>query len=448
MREAISRLARKDFRPVIFMQPLGFFRRTSEDVRTISEYLQRQNQQLADEGFSLRAILSGMVEGVMIVDPSQRIRLVNEALGKMFQFDISPINRTVAEVFFQPDLQRAVRETLEDGSGRVLELLFRPTREPAQPELHFEVYASPLNPGAHRAARGAVVVFHDITKLKGLEATRREFVANVSHEFRTPLAIINGYIETLQDGALDDRPMAEKSLAVMHTHCQRLNLLIDDLLTISRLEHQSVRLSLQQTDLREILARVIEQVEADIRLDEAKVEVRFGLGEAIVEADPWRMEQVFFNLLINAFRYATRPGCVLKVGIDCRVEDGFAEIRVSDNGPGIPRDDQPHIFERFYRVHKDRSRVAGGTGLGLSIVKNIILAHGGKVRVESEAGEGAAFVISLPVSISGLPAAPSTEMGLHQFAEAASPPKKTAPRRTPKKIRKASGQVEGGSTSR
>lgn len=397
VRDSIARLARRDFRPVILVHPLGLFRKTAENLRSISEFLQLQNQQLTDEGFSLRAILSSMVEGVMIVDPAQRIRLVNEALTRMFAMDRSPMNRTVAEVFIHSDLQQAIQKTFQQGEGNLLELTVRGAGMSG--DRRFEVYASPLNPGSGKAVRGAVVVFHDITQLKKLEATRREFVANVSHEFRTPLAVINGYIETLMDGAMEDREMAGRSLEVMHKHCGRLNLLIEDLLTISRLEHQAMSLNIQKVDLRELFDRTLEHLEPSIRETGGKIRAEFPGGDVAIEADPWRLEQVFFNLLTNALRYGSAEDKPAEVVFHCQLDGSEAELRFSDNGPGIPLEDQSHIFERFYRVHKDRSRIAGGTGLGLSIVKNIVLAHGGSVSVESVPGEGATFLVRLPVAI-------------------------------------------------
>lgn len=394
LRQVLDRLANRDFRPVIFNHPLGFFRRTAVNVRRISELLQRQDQQIADEGFSLRAILGSMVEGVMIVDAGERIRLVNDALSRMFEFPNSPINRSILEVFLNPELRYAVESTLREGRSRSAQIQYRLPASGASKI--FEVYSSPLNPQAGRAAAGAVVVFHDVTLLKALEAVRREFVANVSHEFRTPLSIIGGYVETLLDGALDDRAMAEQSLRVMERHCQRLNLLIDDLLTISRMEGRESDIELHPVNVREIVERVIEQLAPAIVERQAQVTVDFPPDSIFIEADARRLEQVCLNLLTNALRYGATVDN--RVAVSGKLGADYSEIRFSDNGPGIPFEDQPHIFERFYRVHKDRSRDAGGTGLGLSIVKNIVMAHGGDVSLESTPGAGATFIVRLPCS--------------------------------------------------
>jgi len=396
LRETLRRLAAGDFRPVLMNSRKGVFKETSGHVRRISEQLQQLDRQIADEGFSLRAILSSMVEGVLITDHTQRIRLINEPLHRMFEMKQSPINRTIMEVFCNHELQQAIEQALLDGNPRHIEISLQSPEREGYSTKHLEVCAGGLNPKPRGLTLGAVVVFHDITAVKNLEGVRREFVANVSHEFRTPLAIINGYIETLLDGALDDRPMAEKSLKVMHRNGERLTLLIEDLLTISRMEHRSPQIELQYVALPSVLHRVIEGLEPAIAERHASVTVDCPPEAAEIEADPRRIEQVFANLLENALRHGPADGALIRIAATRRQND--LEIVFSDNGPGIPYDDQPHIFERFYRVHKDRSRTAGGTGLGLSIVKHIVQAHGGSVSVESVPGHGASFKVLLPVS--------------------------------------------------
>ncbi|MEO8204686.1 MAG: ATP-binding protein [Chthoniobacterales bacterium] len=396
MRLAIQRLANGDFRPLVMGATFPSFRNTASDIHKITDLLRTQVQQLSDEGFNLRAILSSMIEGVLIVDSDLRIRLANESVERMFGLTQSPINRTVIEVFRRHEIQQAILETLEKKSPRQIELSYENRQEERTTLRYFEVSSMALVPASSTKAIGAVVVFHDITEVKNLETIRKEFVANVSHEFRTPLSIIHGYIETLADGALEDRPLAEKALRVMHKHTQRMNLLIDDLLTISRLEYRSTPLNFERLNLRQALEHTIEQLESSIQERNATVSIEFSAEEAVVEADSRRIEQVYFNLLTNALQYGARE--MPQITIGATRKEGSIVLSVSDNGPGIPLEDQPHIFERFYRVHKDRSRDAGGTGLGLSIVKNIILAHGGEVSVESIPGEGAKFLFSLPIT--------------------------------------------------
>lgn len=392
LRDVIRAVANDEPSPPIVRSSLRPFAQISADLGRIADRQRRQRRQLADEGFSLRAILGSMVEGVIIVDPSQRIRLANDALHTMFELTQPPMNRTVLEVFAHPGLSAAIERALREVRSVMLEIHDAPRIGESHPDRYYRVNLAPLLPAGGATPAGVLGVFNDVTEVRVLEAVRREFVANVSHEFRTPLSIIGGYVETLLDGALDDRPMAERSLRTMQKHSERLNLLIEDLLTISRLEHRSMPLEFRVVNLREILRRVVDQLEPRIEEKGAAVELALEVEEA--EVDPVRIEQVFFNLLANALKHAAVDG--LQVRVSSRSRGPDIEVAFTDNGPGIPYRDQPHVFERFYRVHKDRSRDAGGTGLGLSIVKNVVMAHDGRVSVRSTPGAGATFKITLP----------------------------------------------------
>ena len=391
LRDLIRALADDESSTPIVRSSMRPFAQISADLGRISERLRRQRRQLADEGFSLRAILSSMIEGVMIVDPSQRIRLANDAIHTMFDLTRSPINRTVLEVFHHPELASAIERSLSEVRTVILEIRDEQRIGDTRPERHFRIHLSPLAPAGGSTPAGVLGVFNDVTEVRTLEAVRREFVANVSHEFRTPLAIINGYVETLLDGAMDDRTMAARSLEVIRKHGERLNFLIDDLLTISRMEHREPELKCCIVSLNKILAQLLEQLDSRVRGRKATVELALEIDH--IEIDPPRIEQAFFNLLTNALQYSDDG---VTVRISSRQRGDEIEILFADDGPGIPYQDQPHIFERFYRVHKDRSRDAGGTGLGLSIVKHVAMAHGGHVSVRSTPGAGATFKISLP----------------------------------------------------
>jgi two-component system phosphate regulon sensor histidine kinase PhoR len=391
LRDLIRALADDEARTPIVRSSMRPFTQISADLGRVSDRLRRQRRQLADEGFSLRAILGSMIEGVAIVDPTQRIRLANDALFTMFELMISPLNRSVLEVFHNPELSAAIDRSLREVRTIILEIRDTPRLGDKRRERHYRVHLSPLLPTGSSKPAGVLAVFNEVTEVRALEAVRREFVANVSHEFRTPLAIISGYVETLLDGAIDDRGMAERSLDVIQKNARRLNLLIDDLLTISRMENRQQELDCRPTNLGELLDRVREQLESRIRERGATVEA--ALEVEMAEIDPGRMEQVFYNLLANALQYA---GEGVHVRVTSRLRGDEIEITFSDDGPGIPYHDQPHIFERFYRVHKARSRDAGGTGLGLSIVKHVAVAHGGHVSVRSTPGAGATFRIALP----------------------------------------------------
>jgi two-component system phosphate regulon sensor histidine kinase PhoR len=243
--------------------------------------------------------------------------------------------------------------------------------------------------------RGSILVFHDLTRLRQLENTRQEFVANVSHELRTPLSLIKGFVETLLDGAKDDPELAGRFLRTIEKHTDRLTYLIEDLLTISRLESGQIVMNLHEVELRQEAAKVIEDLQARATGKSARLQNEVP-AELTARADTDRLQQVLFNLIENAIKYGRTEGTVVIGGK--RDEAGKVELWVQDNGPGIPADAKERVFERFYRVDRARSRETGGTGLGLSIVKHIVQAHGGEVWLKSELGQGATFYFTLPVS--------------------------------------------------
>ncbi|MFZ4778429.1 MAG: sensor histidine kinase [Terrimicrobiaceae bacterium] len=323
------------------------------------------------------------------------MRLVNDALLKLLALQDSPLNRPLIEVFRKHELQKALETALQEGTPQEIEITLEiPGPRGGYEIKHLDVHVSGLMPEPGAAPMATLVVFHDVTAIRRLEATQREFLANVSHEFRTPLSIINGYVETLMDGALEDPEMAQRSLRAIHKNSRRLALLIDDLLSISRLEERAKLLEFQPVNLRELLDHVLEHLEPNIRERHALIEIDWAPDAVLAEADGRRLEQVYSNLLGNALRYGDAQQLV--VNITARKQGNDICITFANNGPGIPLSDQAHIFERFYRVYKDRSRDAGGTGLGLSIVKNVVEAHGGCVSVESQPGSGAAFRVCLP----------------------------------------------------
>jgi len=336
-----------------------------------------------------------MTEGVAVTGPDLRIRQVNKSAVAMFHLGSRINGSLLPEVFMSHELQSVAQRVVKTSVVQRGELdVVIPGRKD---RCHLLVTAAPLNSPGKRTPGGYLFVFHDVTRLRELEAVRREFVANVSHEFRTPLSIISGYLETLSEESID-REMIEKSVAVMSRHAARLNNLIDDLLTISRMEEKAARLEKSRISLEPLLRGVIEQLEREST--ERGVSVRLVVGEGIpfIEVDAYRMEQAFSNLLINALRHGVRHagGEAVSVVVSIAAEGNDVAVSFRDNGPGIPLADQEHLFERFYRVGGDRARQSGGTGLGLSIVKNVVQAHGGRVTLESRPGEGATFTIRLP----------------------------------------------------
>jgi two-component system phosphate regulon sensor histidine kinase PhoR len=335
----------------------------------------------------LEALLDSMVEGLLVLDAAGRITLSNRAAEALFGFSRLMTGGTLLE---------AVR------NHEVAALATRLATEPVilDHELRLEglaprvlqINGAALNDAAG-ARTGAVLVFHDLTRVRELEGARQEFVANVSHELRTPLSLIKGAAETLLDGAKADPVALDRLLAIIDRHADRLTLLIDDLLMLAKLESGRLALNLQPCGLRTAVQETLNDLAP--RADARAMHLENALpDDLLVLADPDRLSQVLSNLIDNGIKYGRACGVVTVSGRP--LGHGRVEVCVRDDGPGIPPEARARVFERFYRVDKARSREQGGTGLGLAIVKHVVLAHGGEVRVESEAGQGAAFFFTLP----------------------------------------------------
>lgn len=354
--------------------------------------LGRLDRQHTGQLAQLEATLGSLQEAVLIIDPNNRVLLANQAFHAIFP---------QAGAILGNRLELALRN---DAFLRLVEKVRGGSAQPRQ-EIEFvdaggstwvEVTASVIALLDGEPGRGLLFVLHDITRQKRLESVRKEFVANVSHELRTPLSVIKGYVETLVD-AQDAMPPAdrERFLKTIQRHAERLNSLLEDLLALSRLESAQPGLARERVDLGQLLASAAE----DFRSRPAARAHRLGLsvdpGTPPVLADPLKLGQVLDNLVSNALKY-TPPGSRIDISARMATVD-TVEVAVRDDGPGIPEEDLPHIFERFYRVDKGRSREKGGTGLGLSIAKHIVQLHGGKVWAESRPGAGTAFFFTLPV---------------------------------------------------
>lgn len=356
-------------------------------LNQMSSQLETRLRELASEKADLNTTLSNMVEGVLVVDAKGKIRLANDALRQQFNLTETALGKTVMEVIRNAGLQDLITEALGAGQIRGRELPFL-----VPEERFFDVNATVLRAQGETVA-GAVVVLHDITRIKRLENIRKEFVANVSHELRTPLAIIKGYVETLQDEPAPDPASSQQFLQTIQKHSRRLEALIEDLLSISALESQQARLNFDAIPLTAAAATVVDELAAQAGEKSITVVVEIPADLPTVRADDHRLHQVFFNLLDNAVKYTGTGGRVI---LTAKASGDMIEVCVADNGPGIAPEHLPHVFERFYRVDKARSRELGGTGLGLSIVKHIIQAHGGRVWAESELEKGSRFYFTVP----------------------------------------------------
>jgi len=334
-----------------------------------------------------QALFNSMSEGVLILDPSGRVQLVNRSLLEFFGLKVDVHGQTIMEAFRLQELLEVTKRLPQERTIEGVELELTG----ANPRwLQFSAATMMDREGTQR---GSILVFHDLTRLKHLESTRQEFVANVSHELRTPLSLIKGFVETLLDGAKDDPELATRFLLTIEKHTDRLTFLIEDLLTISKLESGQIVMNLHEVELKQETERVLEDLQARANAKNTRL-VNQLPGELSARADADRLQQVLFNLIENAIKYGKPEGTVTVGGSANGAER--VELWVQDNGPGIPPDAQDRVFERFYRVDRARSRETGGTGLGLSIVKHIVQAHGGEVWVKSELGKGATFYFTLP----------------------------------------------------
>jgi two-component system phosphate regulon sensor histidine kinase PhoR len=350
--------------------------------------LREKIERLDDEQAKVRTILDGMIEGVIALDDRGRVLLLNPTARSMFGVADGGEGRPFLEVIRQKGLLDLVEEVRAVGAPARHELELGP---PVNRVVAARGAPLGLGPGSP----GVLLVLHDVTELRRLERVRSEFVANVSHELRTPLTCIKGYLETLLDGALDDRAHARRFLEVAGTHAERLDRLIDDLLELSNIESGRVTLAPMRLDLGDVVTGVAAMFERQVAQKNQRLERSVPPG-LTVRADRDRLVQILVNLVDNAVKFTPDGGRI-------RVEagpaaDGRVEVRVRDSGIGIPSTDLPRLTERFYRVDRTRSREVGGTGLGLAIVKHLVQAHGGELRIESVLGHGTTVSFTVPVA--------------------------------------------------
>jgi len=339
----------------------------------------------------LEAVLSSMVEGVLAVDADGHIVSINKAAADFLNLEPEKAHgRSVEEIIRNVDIQQFVYNTLSAQQPTEATIRLAP-----EGERFIQIHGASLS-GSENSRGGAVIVLNDMTKIRRLENIRRDFVANVSHELKTPVTSIQGFVEELLDGAVKEPEKAEHYLNIVAKHSDRLNAIIEDLLSLSRLEESSEKrqIPLEEMSLRPILQAAIElstvkaekkQMKIDLVCDES---LRGKINTAL-------LEQALVNLIDNAIKYSD-SGSSIQLTVD--KQNGELTISVKDHGCGIAPEHLSRIFERFYVVDKSRSRKLGGTGLGLAIVKHIAQVHSGHVTVESTPGKGSTFTIHLPQS--------------------------------------------------
>ena len=351
----------------------------SQDIEDKIREIKTQNQKLS-------AVLNSMMEGVIVVDKTGHIISVNQTIEKIFGIlKEDTQDKLFLEAIRNKEISEVINKVLKEKlplSGEINPVL--PVRG------IFQLNAVPIFD--NNIISGCLVVIHDITEIRRLETVRRDFVANVSHELKTPLTSINGFVETLLEGAMDDKENNKNFLKIIHDHTQRLNSLVDDLLSLSHMESKEIRLENKSFNLHDEAEKVIQGFRSQLK--KRNIEIYNEIPAHIsMTADKDRIEQVLTNLIDNAIKFNKEKG---SIRIYSQEKDKHIKVTVEDSGIGIPEKDISRIFERFYRVDKARSRELGGTGLGLSIVKHIVELHKGSVGVESTEGLRSKFWFSLP----------------------------------------------------
>ncbi len=365
----------------------------SRGIEEIAGQLRKKIAEVSEDKEYLQTVLKGMTEGVLVVDEKKRIKMMNDALRTLLPASPDIADRMPLEVIRNAALESTIQRVLQTGKSEAFEMELPAARGKT---LEVNVVAIPsASNGIDGKVLGAIAVFHDITRLKRLEKVRQDFVANVSHELRTPLTSIKGYAETLLDGALKE-DVAFQFVQVINKHADRLTKIVEDLLTLSKIESKEFSLTPERLAVSELINGALEVIKEEA--DKKSMSVSWGESKSslFIIGDRKGLEQVLVNLLDNAVKYG-REGGNINISV---IESSNADIQVSveDDGIGIPTEDLPRIFERFYRVDKGRSKELGGTGLGLSIVKHIVQANGGRVWAESQIGKGSTFYFTLPRS--------------------------------------------------
>jgi len=378
---AIRRAAEGNLSPVDLPADIENLTNLSGSVRTLIQNFDLRILALDAERTRLEATLTQITDGVLIADPDGRIQMTNPAAEKLFGEGKTLIGKSVSVALRHHQLIETWRKCQQSGEVQSDSVEVPFTRK------FLQLIAIP-----DQHAGGAILLIHDLTRLRRLETVRRDFISNVSHELRTPLASLKALTETLQEGALEDPPAARRFLGRIQTEVDALTQMATELLELSRIESGQVPLDLKPISPASLLSSAADRMRTQAERAGLTIKVDYSGDMPLIRADLPRLEQVLVNLIHNAVKF-TPPGG--EVTLSALPDGQFVRFLVQDTGPGIPADDLPRIFERFYRV--DRSRSGGGTGLGLSIARHLVEAHGGKIWAESREGDGSTFCFTIPI---------------------------------------------------
>lgn len=405
MRAGAQRFAQGDFEHKLPATGSIETRELAEALNSMAEQLDERIGTITRQQRELEGVLASMTEGVLAVDGRERIIIINPAAGEMIGLKAAEARgRNLLEVVRNVELQRFLTGLQTARAPAELEIGLR---DESGGERRVQLHGRVIRDARDREI-GVLVVLLDVTRLRRLENMRRDFVANVSHELKTPITAIQGFVETLREGAVEDPAQARKFLEIVARQADRLSGIIDDLLSLSRIEQDAENARIDTVRVR--LADVLRGALADCQTLAAErgVEVTLKCPEDFfLRVNPHLLEQAVSNLLDNAIKYSDTGR---RVDVEAERQGDQALIRVRDQGWGIAAEHLPRLFERFYRVDKGRSRTLGGTGLGLSIVKHIAQAHGGTVTVESTPGQGSTFTLRLPVAATAAAAGSEQEI--------------------------------------
>jgi two-component system, OmpR family, phosphate regulon sensor histidine kinase PhoR len=388
LKEFSRRVAEGDFHPMPLEGSNDELADLSSSLNLTALKLDLTIRSLTEERNQSEAILTSMEEGVAVINSDQRIIFCNKAFCR--SADMPETNyegRPVVELVHHLDLLTLFKKALTGNEIVHGEVVVGSVRTRS-----FAVTSAPVR--SNSVITGAVMVLHDISEIRRLERARRDFVANISHEFRTPLTAIQGFAETLLGGALEDSNHSRRFIEIIHEHALRLGRLTDDLLKLARIEAGQLNLEIQPVTVAAIIEPCMETTRVKAGLKDLALESECASDLPELLGDLRLLQEVLQNFLDNAVRYSSPGG---RIVIRAAVKENEMVISVSDTGIGIPKADQDRIFERFYRADAARSRESGGTGLGLSIAKHLVEAHRGRIQVESEVGRGSTFSIFLPL---------------------------------------------------
>jgi two-component system, OmpR family, phosphate regulon sensor histidine kinase PhoR len=398
MKEFSRRMGSGDFRPLPPERDRDELAGLAEALNTTAANLVARIGSLSEQSDLSAAILRDMVEGVAVIDSGERLAYCNYAFAEIVGRQATQAEgRPILEVIREPQILELVRRALSGEEDLRGEIQVGGNRRRV-----FAVTVSPVSPpGAESRATpfarkmGAVVVFYEITELRRLEQVRKDFVANVSHELKTPLTSIQGFAETLLAGALTDRANSRRFVEIIRAHALRLSRLTDDLLKLSRIEAGKLDLEFQPVSLARLIEASVETTRPRAEAGHLSLSIDCPADLPPVPADPNLLREVLQNLLDNAVQYTPAEG---RIEVSARVAGDSATVTVADTGIGVPEAEQQRIFERFYRIDPARSRELGSTGLGLAISKHIVEAHGGEIGVESAVGRGSKFTFRIPLA--------------------------------------------------